>query len=227
MLKQLDENLWVYEEEAVLLGFEIGARMTVIRLGLGGLFIHSPLDISPELKTEIDALGEVKFVVSPFNHHYLGLPGCARVYPNAAYYASPGLNPKKCPGVTFVGTLSGQAEPGWKDDLQQVYIRGNALDNEIVFCHPASKTVIATDLCFNIPASRGAFTKFMARLFGVYEKFSPSLGFKIFTRNRTLVRESIDKILAWDFDRVIISHGDIIETGGKEKLRAAFTWLRR
>jgi hypothetical protein len=28
-------------------------------------------------------------------------------------------------------------------------------------------------------------------------------------------------ILAWDFDRVIVGHGDVIERGGKEKLRAA------
>jgi glyoxylase-like metal-dependent hydrolase (beta-lactamase superfamily II) len=32
---------------------------------------------------------------------------------------------------------------------------------------------------------------------------------------------SVNRMLAWDFDRVIVGHGEPIETGGKEKVRAA------
>ena len=37
--------------------------------------------------------------------------------------------------------------------------------------------------------------------------------------------QSIDAILAWDFDRIIVGHGTTIETGGKAALRDAFAFL--
>ena len=38
-------------------------------------------------------------------------------------------------------------------------------------------------------------------------------------------RSSLEEILEWDFDRIIISHGDIISTAGKEILRRHYSWL--
>lgn len=226
MLQQLDENLWIYSEDAALAGFHIGARMTVIRLESGALLLHSPLDISPPLKSAIDALGEVGFVVSPFERHYLGLESCYAAYPNARFYAPPGLDTKKFQGIRFAGRLTETPPVAWREDLDQTLIRGNALDNEVVFFHKSSRTLICADLCFNLPESRPPFTRFLAKCFGVYENFAPTLGFKFLTRNGTLLRQSIRRILRWDFDRVIISHGDILESGGKKTLRDAFAWLR-
>ena len=226
MLQQLDENLWIHDEDAAIAGFHIGARMTVIRLQSGALWLHSPLDISPQLKNEIDALGEVGFVASPFERHYLGLKSCHAAYPNAQFFAPPGLDVKKFPDISFTGRLSETPPTAWREELDQTLIRGNALDNEVVFFHKPSRTLICADLCFNLPASRPSFTRFLAKRFGVYEHFAPSLGFKLLTRNGTLLRQSIRRILQWDFDRVIISHGDILKSGGKEKMRVSFAWLR-
>jgi hypothetical protein len=34
-------------------------------------------------------------------------------------------------------------------------------------------------------------------------------------------------MLAWDFDRIVVSHGDVLERGGKAAFEAAFArWLR-
>ena len=38
-------------------------------------------------------------------------------------------------------------------------------------------------------------------------------------------RATIDQILAWDFDRVTVTHGEVLEHGGKERLAAAFAFL--
>jgi hypothetical protein len=45
-----------------------------------------------------------------------------------------------------------------------------------------------------------------------------------FTR-RNLARESLKRILAWDFDRLIIAHGDCIEKDAKAFVERAFRWL--
>jgi hypothetical protein len=225
MLKQLAENLWVYEEPASRLGFEFGARMTIIRLASGEIFLHSPLEISSELKNEIDALGQVRFVVSPYRFHYLNMADCFGVYPHAHYYAPPGLDTKSLPEVSFHARLKDRAPVEWKNDLEQLVVRGNALDNEVVFFHGASKTLVCADLCFNIPSTRPPLTRAVARALGVLDHFGPSLNFKIFERNKAQTRQSIERILGWDFERVIISHGEVIERGGREKLRDAFAWL--
>jgi len=32
-------------------------------------------------------------------------------------------------------------------------------------------------------------------------------------------------ILAWDFDRVVVAHGEVLESGGREALRQGYAWL--
>jgi hypothetical protein len=44
-------------------------------------------------------------------------------------------------------------------------------------------------------------------------------------KDRAAVRASIDRILAWDFDRIIVGHGNNIEAHGREVLRDAFSFL--
>ena len=44
-------------------------------------------------------------------------------------------------------------------------------------------------------------------------------------KDRRALRASLDKILAWDFDRVTVAHGDILETGGHKAVQRGFAWL--
>jgi hypothetical protein len=36
--------------------------------------------------------------------------------------------------------------------------------------------------------------------------------------DKAATRRSIEKILAWDFDRMIITHGDVVRSGAKAEL---------
>jgi hypothetical protein len=38
-------------------------------------------------------------------------------------------------------------------------------------------------------------------------------------------RASVDRLLAWDFDRVVVSHGDVLEKGGRRAIEQAFSFL--
>ena len=44
-------------------------------------------------------------------------------------------------------------------------------------------------------------------------------------RDRAATRKAIDEILSWEFDRVVVSHGDVLEKGGREQLAAGFAYL--
>jgi hypothetical protein len=48
---------------------------------------------------------------------------------------------------------------------------------------------------------------------------------RAFIRDRRAARESVDRLLRWDFDRVIVSHGDVLETGGRDRLAEGFAFL--
>jgi hypothetical protein len=44
-------------------------------------------------------------------------------------------------------------------------------------------------------------------------------------RDRPGARAAIDRMLVWDFDRIVLAHGDVVERGGREALHDAFAWL--
>ena len=46
-------------------------------------------------------------------------------------------------------------------------------------------------------------------------------------KDREAVRTSVKRILEWDFDRVIMAHGSILEENAKASLRNSFDWLLR
>ena len=44
-------------------------------------------------------------------------------------------------------------------------------------------------------------------------------------RDRAAARASLQAILAWDIDRVVVAHGDVLETGGCAALARGYAWL--
>jgi hypothetical protein len=64
------------------------------------------------------------------------------------------------------------------------------------------------------------------RLLRSYDRFGPSRLDPLLVRDRQAARESLEHILTWDFDRIVVAHGDdILETGGQEALRSGYAWL--
>ena len=99
--------------------------------------------------------------------------------------------------------------------------------NEVVFFHAATRTLLLTDLAFNVPANHGAGPR--ARLFywvaGAAGRFGPHRIVRLGIRDRAAARTSVERILRWDFDRVIVTHGNVLESGGHEQFATAFAFL--
>ena len=57
------------------------------------------------------------------------------------------------------------------------------------------------------------------RLIRSYGRFGPSTLDPWLIRDRAAARASLERILAWDFDRVIVAHGDVLERGGHDAAR--------
>jgi hypothetical protein len=203
--------------------------MTVIRLTNGGLFLHSPIKMDAETRHALDSIGPVRAVVAPNRVHHLFVADYVTAYPKARIYAAPGLAEKRR-DLPFDGVLSDSAPDEWRGDLEQHLFRGAPVLNEVVFLHPATRTLLLTDLAFNVPvenvANERLLDRLFARLLGTPGRFGPHRLVRLRAfRDLRAARESVDRILRWDFDRIIVSHGDVLETGGRERLAEAFAFL--
>jgi hypothetical protein len=217
-----DTDLWSTEHEFGWQGgmIRIPVRMTVIRLGDGRLILHSPVPISPELRQELDALGPVGFIVIPEAHgRFAG--EAVQSYPSARLLAAPGA-PRGRESLPFQASLADRPPDAWAGRVESLLVLGFRL-NEVVLFHRRSRTLVLTDLCFNIQRSSSAVARLFFRANGMWQRFGPSrIIRKLAVSDRAALRDALERVLRWDFERIVPGHGDVIEHGGPAALRRAW-----
>lgn len=224
MLHPLAPGLWDLNAPLTVVGMHLGHRMTVARLTDGSLWLHSPVAWSAALAARLAELGEVGHIVAPNCMHDTYLEGWLGAYPAARFHAAKGFTRAR-PDLRFTDTLGDAPDPAWADLFDQHVIRGMPRLNEVAFLHRPTRTLILTDLVFNLGHEMPFLSRVLLKLNDCYDKFTPSRLVKSVIKDRAAVRASVDHILAWDFDRIVVSHGDNVPSGGREKLRAAFAFL--
>jgi hypothetical protein len=225
MLRRLTEEVHVLEVPFRTTGLELGGRMTVIRLPDGGLWIHSPVRMEGATRAAVEALGPVRFLVAPNLMHHLFLGEWAAAFPEARVVAPAGLQSKQ-PGLRIDVELADTPEAGQAEVLWRHRMRGMPRLEEFVFLHRPSRTLLVTDLAFHIRESPSWLTRTYLRWCGTYGKLAPTVLLKSMVKDRAALRASLDTVLGWDFERVVVCHGEVLEQGGREALRAGFDWLR-
>jgi hypothetical protein len=229
-LKQRGADLWTAEGQAeigvptFLRRYDFSTRMTVIRLPDGGLFLHSPVRLDDRIRAELGALGTVRAVVAPNRFHHLFVGDYRVPYPRARFYGALGLQTKRR-DLAFFGMLGDEPMPEWRGTIEQRLFRGAPSLNETVFFHPLSRTLLLTDLAFNIPEGKVWGVPLLFKIMGTPGRFGPSRLVRLAIRDKKAALNSLKRILEWDFDRVIVTHGDIIESGGPARLREGFAFI--
>ena len=224
MLRALAEELWVCDQPLRFWGVEVGTRMTVVRLADGGLWLHSPVRPTAELRAAVDALGPVRWLVAPNRWHHLYVGDWQAAYPEAAAYGAPGLA-KKRKDLALAGVLGDDAPPGWAGQIDQIARQGAPVMGEVVFLHRKSRTLIASDSAHNFGDGAPAGTRAFFSLLGGWRGFRTTAVDRLVTRDRAAARASLERILAWDFDCVVVCHGAVLDAGGKAALARAYEWL--
>lgn len=222
-LQPIATDLWVAARALRFAGVETGTRMTVVRLAGGGLFIHSPVSLDGGTREAVDALGPVLAVVAPSRFHHLYAGEWSEAYPQAVLCACPGLASKRS-DLRWDRVLSDEPEPEWRGEIEQVFVGARSLENEVVFFHRASRTLICADLVFNLLDHPAFTTRLVARLLGNTKPGASWLEHLII-RDRAGAREQLDRALEWDIERIVLGHGALVESDGREVLRRAYAWL--
>ena len=197
--------------------------MTVVRLPAGELLLHSPVRATPELVREVCRVGEVAHLIAPNRFHHLFVAEWKREFPEASIHVAPGVE-KKRPDLSISGLLSDQPDAGWAGSLDQVLLRGVPKTNETAFFHRTSGTLIGTDLAFNVGPSSPPLTRAAFRCLGCYGRLSPSIFERLLTSDKQAFGRSLDRVMDWPFDRVVVAHGEVTETGGREELERGYAW---
>jgi hypothetical protein len=228
MLRELAKDLWVREQPLKLLGMEMGTRMTVVRLADGSLWLHSPVKLEDSLKRALDSAGRVAFLVAPNRLHHLFIGDYLSAYPDAQACATPGLETKRR-DLRFSTVLSDQPPPGWAGQIDQFIFPALGFLNEVAFFHRASRTLVLTDLAFNFVNTASAYTRLALWLDGALGGLAvPRTARLAFAFNRAACRKGTDRILEWDFDRVIVAHGEVVDHGRQsEALCSIYVRLKR
>jgi hypothetical protein len=91
-LRPIDTDLWVVDHLLALpLGVRMPIRATIVRCAGGGLWVHSPTPLSPELVAAVEALGPVQDLVAPNCMHDISIGAWGKQFPGARLWAAPGL----------------------------------------------------------------------------------------------------------------------------------------
>ena len=95
--------------------------------------------------------------------------------------------------------------------------------SEVAFLHRASRTLILTDACFHILEAARARDRLAYRMLGAWRRFGPSRTARtILLRDRAQVAGFVERMCRWDFERIAVAHGELLEPAGREALCAAF-----
>ncbi|MGO9061071.1 MAG: DUF4336 domain-containing protein, partial [Candidatus Binataceae bacterium] len=226
-LKSVAPGLWV-AERLLRLPYALGwlpSRMTVIKLANGALFLHSPILLDAPTRVALDELGPVRQIVAPSKAHHSFVADYIKAYPNARVHGALGLAEKRR-DLKFHHLLGFDwPHTDWEGQIKQHLFRGASSLNEMVFFHTATRTLLLSDLIFNLTRDQAAQARMFHWVTGAAGRVGPHRLVRRMISDRTAARWSVETILRWDFDRVIVSHGNVIETDGRAHVRAAFSFL--
>lgn len=193
-------------------------RSTVIKTSKG-LIIISPIRFSDEQFKEIEKLGSVNTLVAPSLIHHLFLPNAIERFKSAQVWGPVG-SPEKLPKIQW-NFLFGKDQWPLIEEVDFQLIEGAPGMNEVAFFEKSSKTLVLTDFVFNLTNPKGWGAPVMLRLLGTFKRFAVSRFVYKFIVDKSAVEKSFRKILQWDFDKIVMGHGEVVTVDAKLKLQSA------
>lgn len=213
----LAENLWLLSYPLKMLGADLRRNVTVIRLRSGQLIVHSTAPFTREDVATIRSLGEPAWLLDGVLRHDTFAKEGRAAFPSIPYLAPPGFS--ESADVLTEPIVPAPAE--WAGEVVAIEIGGAPDARDTALLHIPSRTLILTELLFNF-GDEPVWTELILRV-AVGSQHHPGMArpYKAGIKDETAFKDSIKTILSWNFDRVVVGHGDVIERDGKAKLRAA------
>ncbi|MEF1290148.1 hypothetical protein QTO00_09930, partial [Vibrio sp. M260118] len=130
--------------------------------------------------------------------------------------------------ISFNASLNSSSGWPWSDDIEQVLFSGSPLMQECVFFHKLSNVLIVTDLVENFSGQEfNYWQRLVAKGVGI---LAPNGKMPIdwrlsFMFGKADARKHLDRLLQWNPQVLVMSHGEIVRQNAKEFLTKSFKWL--
>ena len=232
VLKPVAEDVWIVDSGPLrVLGMPLPVRMTVIRLGDGSLWLHSPTRYDAGLHRALEALGPIRHLVAPNIAHWTFLKAWQTHCPEALTWGAPNLRERgqvRRAGLRVDRVLDDAAPPEWAADLRQLVVPGGLGFREVACFHARTRTLLLTDLVLNLePAKMPVLLRPLLRLAGMTApngRPPPYLRLVIKLRRRDAARAAAD-LVALEPASVLFAHGRWFARDSAAQLRRSLRWL--
>ncbi|TIB69046.1 hypothetical protein E3Q08_03670 [Wallemia mellicola] len=218
-------------------GVPVGSRSTAIKLEEGEnkdkVWVLASSRCDEVVIENIKKLGQVKYLVAPdtglntpIKSPNALLEQYIDAFPDAKVIGVDGLQ-SKASDVKFdyiYGQEPADKKVGYEPEIQVVWF-DKFINRDLAFFHQPTKTLVQADLLFNLPGyEQYSNSKESAEPWVPFvQNFRPGtlthrIAAMAMSKNDASdeLNSEIKKVYEWDFDRIIPSHGDVIETGGKK-----------
>lgn len=140
-------------------------------------------------------------------------------------YCRPSGVERRDRALRFDGVLGEQLPASMEAEFEQVLVRGRLMA-EVALLHRPTRTLLLVDLIERFgddtPNVNWVLRASM-KLVGTWNRPTLAPEYRIVGwKDRAAARAALERILAWDFGRVVIAHGDLIEHDAKAVLRRAW-----
>lgn len=207
-------------------GFRFPARMTVLPFEDGKLALVSPIPIDDALARSLATLGEVRFLVAPNLLHHLYLGPASTRYPDAMVLAPRGLRAKR-PDLRIDADLEDGLPPELAARVDALMLEGQPSVDEYVFFHRATRTLVVTDLVFNVREPNGWVANLVLYLVGCRGRLAQSRMFRALVKDRVAAAASAERFLALPIETLVMAHGEVVRTDARSALARALEPMRR
>jgi hypothetical protein len=217
-MMQLADNLWIKRYPLSVLGTDHGRTVTILRLLSGKVIVHSMAPFSRKDLSEIRCLGEPMWLVEAMMLHDTYAREGRAAFPDAIFLAPLGFSNV----VDFPTSRLVPPPEEWVNEIEVIELRGAPRLQEHLFIQRPSRTLIVADLVFNFRQDERGWNRLFHRYIAGIKRY-PGMSriFRLCISDREAFQASLHRILESDFDRVIVGHGEVIESDGKVALRRA------
>lgn len=231
MLIDVAKDVWIAEGDCVdFHGFPYSTRSVIVRLPSDALWIWSPVALSDELKRSVDRLGEPAFLISPNKIHHLYLQQWRTAYPAAELWG-PQSTIDKLSALRFDGALEAGPPETWSKEFELFHVTGSYAMDEFLFLHKPSQTLIVADFSEHfgdafLKAHWRPWQRWLGRRAGiVVGKGHAPLDWRMSFLKRKTLRALKKDLLALDLQRVIMAHGEWVDSDPRRFLKTSLSWI--
>ena len=217
-LTEIDDGLLEVVGQIRMPLMDLPRRMTVVRLRDGKLLIWSAIALDETEMARLEAAGMPAFLVVPNDHHRRDAKAWKDRYPQLQVVAPEGAREKIAEEVPVDTTEPDFADP----DVQFVLVPGtHGHEAALLVRRPAGTTLVLNDLVGNIRHASG-FGGWLLRIMGFAgdEAQIPAPTRLVMVADTDALRA---QLLAWaetpNLCRIVVAHGDVIESQPREVLR--------